>query len=309
MRRCATATLLASSQGAARLRRGPLEAAAQLARRHAACAVHRRCRLSRVLRPPLQHAAGRGATRYVRDAAAAAAATGSVAGRGTAARLRGARKSPSAAQVARRAVLLRSCDRAASCAPPRARAAPALCTAPGKQLDCARVGGGAHFRFPTLFASSHTPCHSQASAGAPAGPRIKVWVKPEDVPDAQYAAVKDVDPEETVDDFKARWVAKAKLGVDPSLVTLRLVKRGAGEPTAKQEAKAKVLEDPRLTLAAAGVTNGSSMLADAVQLPLLAAEREAEAARQRAEREEEAERQRAERRARRGAQPFSGSTS
>ena len=94
-------------------------------------------------------------------------------------------------------------------------------------------------------------------AGAP----ITVWVKRMDVAGAQYVAVKDVDLEQTVDDFKPRWVAQAKLDVDPSLVTLRLVKRGAGKPTAKQEVNAKVLDDPRLTLAAAGLTDGCSLLA------------------------------------------------
>jgi BRCT domain type II-containing protein len=55
--------------------------------------------------------------------------------------------------------------------------------------------------------------------------------------------------------------------VDPSLVTLRLVKRGAGKPTAKQEekakakAKAKVLDDPSLSLAQAKVTDTTWLLA------------------------------------------------
>ena len=82
-----------------------------------------------------------------------------------------------------------------------------------------------------------------------------------DVDGAQYAAVKDVDVEQAVDDFKARWVVQEKLDVRPSLVTLRLVKCGARKPTAKQEAKAKLLDDPRLSLADAGVTDGCSLLA------------------------------------------------
>jgi hypothetical protein len=94
-------------------------------------------------------------------------------------------------------------------------------------------------------------------AGAP----ITVWAKRMDVAGVRYVAVKDVDGQQTVDDFIARWILQAKLDVDPSLVTLRLVKRGAGKPTAKQEAKAKVLDDPRLTLAAAGLTDGCSLLA------------------------------------------------
>ena len=140
---------------------------------------------------------------------------------------------------------------------------------------------------------------SQApQAGAP----ITVWVKRTDVTGARYVAVKGVDVGETVDDFIARWMAQAKLDVDPSLVTLRLVKCGTGKPTAEEEAAAKVLDDPSLTLAetcvGAGATGTPWLLADAVQLALLAVERE-----------EEAERQRAERRARRGAQRYSSSTS
>ena len=104
-------------------------------------------------------------------------------------------------------------------------------------------------------------------------------------------------------------MAQAKLDVDPSLVTMRLVKCGTRKPEVVDEAVAVVLDDPRLTLAAVGITEGSSLLADAVQLALLAIEREEEAERQRAEREEEAERQRAERRARRGAQHCPSSTS
>ena len=150
---------------------------------------------------------------------------------------------------------------------------------------------------------------AQASAGATAGAPVTVWVKRTDVPGAQYAEVEGVDLQQTVSKFKARWVAQAKLDVDPSLVTMRLVKCGTRKPEVVDEAVAVVLDDPRLTLAAVGITEGSSLLADAVQLALLAIEREEEAERQRAEREEEAERQRAERRARRGAQHCPSSTS
>ena len=82
-----------------------------------------------------------------------------------------------------------------------------------------------------------------------------------DVADAQYVAVKGVDVQQTVDDFKARWVAEEGLTVRPSLVTLRLVKRGAGKPTPKQEAKAKVRDDPSLSLAQAKVTDTTWLLA------------------------------------------------
>ncbi len=82
-----------------------------------------------------------------------------------------------------------------------------------------------------------------------------------DVADAQYTAVKGVDVLLTVDDFKARYVAAEKLDVGPSLVTLRLVKCGARKPTPLAEANADVLDDPRLTLAEAGLTDGCSLLA------------------------------------------------
>ncbi len=82
-----------------------------------------------------------------------------------------------------------------------------------------------------------------------------------DVAGARYVAVKGLDPQQTVDDFTALWVAAEQLDVRPSLVTLRLVKCGARKPTGKQEAKARVLDDPRLTLAAAGLTDGCSLLA------------------------------------------------
>ncbi len=94
-------------------------------------------------------------------------------------------------------------------------------------------------------------------AGAP----ITVWVKRTDVTGARYAEVESVDPEQTVSKFIARWVAQAKLDMDPSLVTLRLVKRGAGKPTPTQEAKAKVLDDPSLSLAGAKVTGTTWLLA------------------------------------------------
>ena len=93
-------------------------------------------------------------------------------------------------------------------------------------------------------------------AGAP----ITVWVKRMDVPGARYADVENVDLEQTVSKFITRWIAQAKLDVDPSLVTLRLVKSSEAEPKPKEEAIAKELR-PRLTLAAAGITDSCSLLA------------------------------------------------
>ena len=90
---------------------------------------------------------------------------------------------------------------------------------------------------------------------------MTVWVKRMDVVGAQYMDVKAVDLQQSLSDFKARWVAQAKLDVDPSLVTLRLVACGARKPSAAEEAAAAVLDDPRLTLAAAGVNAGCSLLA------------------------------------------------
>jgi len=90
---------------------------------------------------------------------------------------------------------------------------------------------------------------------------VTIWVKRMDVAGAQYVSVKSVNCETTVDDFKSRWVAQAKLDVDPSLVTLRLVKCGARKPSAEEEKQAVELDDPRLSLDEAGITDGCSLLA------------------------------------------------
>ena len=87
-----------------------------------------------------------------------------------------------------------------------------------------------------------------------------------DVAGAQYVAVKGVDlQQQLVDDFKARVVALAKLNVDPSLVTLRLVESSEAEPKPGEEeeciADATKELRPRLTLADAGLTDGCSVLA------------------------------------------------
>ena len=89
---------------------------------------------------------------------------------------------------------------------------------------------------------------------------MTLWLKSLGVAGARYVAVKDVDLLQTVDDFIVRWVSEEKLDVRPSLVTLRLVKRGPGVPTASEEAQAAPLE-PRLSLREAGLADGSSLLA------------------------------------------------
>jgi hypothetical protein len=82
-----------------------------------------------------------------------------------------------------------------------------------------------------------------------------------DVAGAQYVSVKSVNCETTVDDFKSRWVAQEKLDAAPSLVSLRLVKCGARKPSAEEEKQAVELDDPRLSLDEAGITDGCSLLA------------------------------------------------
>ena len=79
--------------------------------------------------------------------------------------------------------------------------------------------------------------------------------------DTQYAAVKGVDLQVSVDDLKARWLSEEKLDVRPSRVTLRLVACGARKPSAAEEAAAAELDDPSLTLAEAGVTGTAWLLA------------------------------------------------
>ena len=80
-----------------------------------------------------------------------------------------------------------------------------------------------------------------------------------DVQGARYSELEEVDLQQTVSKFIARWVAEEKLDVRPSFVTLR--RCDSLKPTAEEEAAAVVLDDPRLTLAAAGVTDGCSLLA------------------------------------------------
>jgi hypothetical protein len=89
---------------------------------------------------------------------------------------------------------------------------------------------------------------------------VTVWVKRMDVAGAQYVDVENVNLEQTVSKFKARWVAQAKLDVDPSLVTLRLVKCGAHKPSAVEEKQAVEI-DPFDTLAVAGVSDNCKLLA------------------------------------------------
>ena len=90
---------------------------------------------------------------------------------------------------------------------------------------------------------------------------MTVWVKPRDIAGARYVEVEDVDLQQTVSKFIARWMAQAKLDVDPSRVTLRLVACSARKPSSAEEAEAKELDDPSLTLADAGITRTAWLLA------------------------------------------------
>ena len=89
---------------------------------------------------------------------------------------------------------------------------------------------------------------------------VTVWVKRMDVAGARYVDLENVDLEQTVSKFIARWVAQAKLDVDPSLVSLRLVNAAGVDPTADEEKQAVELR-PRLSLVDAGITDGCSLLA------------------------------------------------
>ena len=90
---------------------------------------------------------------------------------------------------------------------------------------------------------------------------VTVWVKRMDVAGEQYVSVKSDNCETTVDDFKSCWVAQAKLDVDSSLVTLRLVKYGARKPSTEEEKQAAELDDPSLSLLDMNITGSVWLLA------------------------------------------------
>ena len=122
------------------------------------------------------------------------------------------------------------------------------------------------------YAALHTPAGCAMSCACAAlrplcgaqqpAERWTLWVKRTDVKGAQYDDSEGVDPQQLVSTFKKRWLSDKKLGIDPSLVTLRLVKRGPGVPTASEEAASTLLVDPSATLRGAGVADGSWLLAD-----------------------------------------------
>ena len=93
---------------------------------------------------------------------------------------------------------------------------------------------------------------------------LTLWVK-RTGDGTQYNDIAAV-PSETVSQFKRRWLAQARLDLDPGLVSLHLVHRGPARLT-KDPAERKAAEeaatvlDPSDTLAQAGVTDGSWLLA------------------------------------------------
>ena len=109
------------------------------------------------------------------------------------------------------------------------------------------------------FDKSVPPCDVQAGG-------LTLWVKRTDVLNARYTASLQVGAASTVDEFIARWLAQARLDMDPGLVSLRLVKRGPDRLTkdlanrvAAEEAATTL--DPADTLTEAGVVDGSWLVA------------------------------------------------
>ena len=94
---------------------------------------------------------------------------------------------------------------------------------------------------------------------------LTLWVK-RTGDGTQYNDIAAV-PSETVSQFKRRWLAQARLDLDPGLVSLHLVHRGPARLT-KDPAERKAAEeaatvlDPSDTLAQAGVTDGSWLVAE-----------------------------------------------
>ncbi len=112
------------------------------------------------------------------------------------------------------------------------------------------------------------PCLQRAMAPACSNPKRRktaqpgerwtLWVKGLD---GDYDKLDGVDPLEDVHDLKGRYVAQENLGVRPSLVKLKLVKRGPGKPDAAEEEQAALLDDPSVKLHAAGLAPTTWLLA------------------------------------------------
>ena len=109
----------------------------------------------------------------------------------------------------------------------------------------------------TLQAEASSFQRSDTAAGA-AQCGLTLWIQRTGAA-GLWCKLKGVDPDSDVYDLAERWVSVKKLDVDPSSVMLRLV-AGPGDDPSKAQEHATI--DPRLTLRAAGVKDGSSLLAD-----------------------------------------------
>ena len=86
-----------------------------------------------------------------------------------------------------------------------------------------------------------------------------------------YGKLAGVPPGSDVYDVAALWASSKRLdSLDPALITLSLVQRAPGAPDALAETKAQLLE-PRLALRAAGLADGSSLVATVGTLQRVAA--------------------------------------
>jgi hypothetical protein len=151
--------------------------------------------------------------------------------------------------------------------PDATRSLPALPFSCGRRLEATLEPDPRSWREPRSPAqqrcvarsASWTASHSRRLQEEP-GAFCTVWLRRKDAPGAPFLAFKDVEVQsEMVDSF--RTCVAAKLGLDPSLLNLYLVPCGSRKPTAEEEKAAVLLDDPRLSLVAAGVTDGCSLLA------------------------------------------------
>ena len=96
-----------------------------------------------------------------------------------------------------------------------------------------------------------------------------VWVKRAGEAGVQYVDLIDLDMKQlTVSRLKDLWLVREKdESAAPGRVTLKLVRKGVGKPTAEEEDDAQPLEDPSLSLEAAGVEPGSWLLAVVLARP------------------------------------------
>lgn len=98
-----------------------------------------------------------------------------------------------------------------------------------------------------------------------------LWFRPTDVENTRYVSLPAVAPSSSVDEVIARCLSADRVTARPSQVSLRLVKKGGGVPTAAEEKLATPLDDPSATLLGAGVSNNSWLLLVVPGVPALLA--------------------------------------